>query len=158
MLIALVSGSTVTKVGDYRELFPNTSFPPSGVSDDFLSANSAKKVNLFKAYDCLVEKLVSVSPYIDGDWVYTVSVEPMTAEEVQYAKDSAMVALKSQRNALLASCDWTQLADSPLTTEKKAEWSTYRQALRDFPATVADPRLPYEFPKDPNWVEPVIPV
>ena len=29
------------------------------------------------------------------------------------------------------SCDWTQGADSPLTSTKKAEWATYRQALRD---------------------------
>ena len=153
MLIALVSGSTVTKVGDYKELFPNTSFPPSGVSDEFLVANNAKKVNLFKSYDRLTEKLVSVVPYVDGDWVYTVSVQSLTAEEIQSAKDSAMAQLKAQRTALLASSDWTQIPDNPIAN--KAEWATYRQALRDFPATVADARLPYEFPHDPNWVEPV---
>lgn len=155
MLIALVSGSTVTQVGDYKELFPNTSFPPSGPSDEFLAVNSAKKVNLFKSYDRLTEKLVSVAPYVDGDWVYTVSVEALTAEEVQSAKDSAMAQLKAQRTALLASSDWTQIPDNPIAN--KAEWATYRQALRDFPATVADARLPYEFPHDPNWVEPVNP-
>ena len=31
--------------------------------------------------------------------------------------------------------DWTQGNDSPLTDEKKAEWATYRQELRDIPAT-----------------------
>jgi len=30
-------------------------------------------------------------------------------------------------------CDWTQAADSPLSDTKKAEWATYRQALRDLP-------------------------
>ena len=153
MLIALVSGSTVTKVGDYKELFPNTSFPPSGASDEFLVANNAKKVNLFKAHDRLTQKLVPCEAYVEGDWVYTVTVQSLTTEEVQSAKDSAMAQLKAQRTALLSACDWTQIPDNPIAN--KAEWATYRQALRDFPATVVDARLPYQFPHDPNWVEPV---
>ena len=40
---------------------------------------------------------------------------------------------KRKRNALLAESDWTQFVDSPLTDKKKAEWATYRQALRDLP-------------------------
>jgi hypothetical protein len=40
---------------------------------------------------------------------------------------------KRKRNALLLESDWTQFADSPLTDKKKAEWATYRQALRDLP-------------------------
>lgn len=38
------------------------------------------------------------------------------------------------RNSLLANSDWTQLADVPLTAEEKADWATYRQALRDVPS------------------------
>lgn len=44
---------------------------------------------------------------------------------------NAWKAVREQRKGLLAASDWTQVADSPLTTEKKAEWATYRQALRD---------------------------
>lgn len=44
--------------------------------------------------------------------------------------------IRDKRDALLAACDWTQMTDSPLTDLKKAEWVTYRQELRDFPATV----------------------
>jgi hypothetical protein len=36
-----------------------------------------------------------------------------------------------QRNGMLQGSDWTQAADSPLSDSKKAEWATYRQALRD---------------------------
>lgn len=43
--------------------------------------------------------------------------------------------IKATRNRLLAQSDWTQAADSPLSAEKRAEWATYRQALRDLPAT-----------------------
>ena len=38
-----------------------------------------------------------------------------------------------KRNAKLRDCDWTQMPDSPLTAEKKAEWASYMQALRDIP-------------------------
>lgn len=41
--------------------------------------------------------------------------------------------LKIQRTALLYSSDWTQVADAPISDSKKAEWVTYRQALRDVP-------------------------
>ena len=43
--------------------------------------------------------------------------------------------MRIERNQLLAASDWTQTADDP--TGKAAEWATYRQALRDFPATWA---------------------
>jgi len=39
------------------------------------------------------------------------------------------------RAELLSESDRTQLADAPLTEEKKSEWATYRQALRDLPQT-----------------------
>ena len=41
--------------------------------------------------------------------------------------------MRSQRNRLLAACDWTQVADVKLTDEQRAAWSAYRQALRDVP-------------------------
>lgn len=36
------------------------------------------------------------------------------------------------RDRLLAESDWTQLPDAPVD---RTAWATYRQALRDFPAT-----------------------
>ena len=41
--------------------------------------------------------------------------------------------VRRRRDALLSFCDWTQIPDSPLSAEKKAEWATYRQTLRDLP-------------------------
>ena len=46
--------------------------------------------------------------------------------------------LRTIRGGILIGSDWTQFPDSPLTNEKKAEWATYRQALRDIPATYSD--------------------
>jgi len=42
---------------------------------------------------------------------------------------------RGNRDGMLTASDWTQLADSPLAAPKKAEWATYRQELRDLPAT-----------------------
>ncbi len=59
------------------------------------------------------------------------------AEEVQWtagAFDRAMVELRSRRNQLLASSDWTQVADVALTVEEDIAWRDYRKALRDLPA------------------------
>jgi len=149
MQVAILT--TPITVGDYRELFPNTSFGTSGPSDEFLTANNAKKVNAFKAHDRLTQKLVSCSPYDDGEFVSVVQVESLSAEEIQAAKDSAMAQLRATRNTLLTACDWTQIPDC--TIPKKAEWATYRQALRDFPATVSDARVSIDWPHNPDWVD-----
>ena len=147
MQIAILT-SPIT-VGDYRELFSNTSFNSSGPSDEFLTANNAKKVNAFKAHDRLTQKLVSCSAYDDGEFVSVVQVTDMSAEEIQAAKDSAMAQIRGQRNQLLKDCDWTQIADC---TADKTAWATYRQALRDLPSTITEPRTFTDWPHNPDWV------
>jgi hypothetical protein len=47
-----------------------------------------------------------------------------------------MQELRNVRNRMLSDCDWTQANDSPLSDSKKAEWATYRQALRDMTSTI----------------------
>jgi len=148
MQIAILT-SPIT-VGDYRELFSNTSFNSSGPSDEFLTANNAKKVNAFKAHDRLTQKLVSCSAYDDGEFVSVVQVADLSAEEIQAAKDSAMAQIRSQRNQLLKECDWTQIADC--TIPKKAEWTTYRQTLRDLPSTITEPRTFSAWPNNPDAI------
>ena len=66
----------------------------------------------------------------DGSqWVNEViPVEPEPEEPEPTPQD---VLVRSERDTLLASSDWTQVADAPVDT---AAWATYRQALRDIPA------------------------
>jgi len=45
--------------------------------------------------------------------------------------------IRKWRDAELVKSDWTQLADSVCD---KTVWATYRQALRDLPASNPDPR------------------
>ena len=47
--------------------------------------------------------------------------------------------IRAKRNAKLGNSDWTQSSDSPLASEAKTEWATYRQELRDLPSTNPDP-------------------
>ena len=49
----------------------------------------------------------------------------------------AMKQLREMRDKLLAESDWTVMPDSPLSDSNKAEWETYRQALRDLPSTAS---------------------
>ncbi len=44
--------------------------------------------------------------------------------------------LRRIRNGLLAVCDWTQNRD--VTLSNNADWVTYRQQLRDLPATITN--------------------
>lgn len=63
------------------------------------------------------------------------------------ANDNALV-MRTIRNRLLSESDWTQLADAQCD---KTAWATYRQALRDFPATW-EPAEIADFPEEPDVV------
>ena len=54
-----------------------------------------------------------------------------TEEEIQQENEYKWIEIRNKRNRLLFESDWTQLSDSPLSAEKKIEWMTYRQELRD---------------------------
>ena len=76
-------------------------------------------------------------------------VECSQEEQDQYAIDlinyetvTLPMTIRQQRNALLASSDWTQAADVPQAT--KDAWATYRQALRDVPQQAG-------FPENVTW-------
>ena len=53
--------------------------------------------------------------------------------------------MRLRRDALLVESDWAMIADTP--TDKTA-WATYRQQLRDFPATW-EPAPTVTFPERP---------
>jgi hypothetical protein len=51
--------------------------------------------------------------------------------EIDSELNSLWYSIRYRRNIELKECDWTQIADSPLSEELKDEWKTYRQELRD---------------------------
>jgi hypothetical protein len=67
-----------------------------------------------------------------------ISLETIAEHEYEYV-------MRAIRNDLLKESDWTQLPDA--TVDREA-WATYRQALRDFPATWT-PSPEADFPDTP---------
>lgn len=61
--------------------------------------------------------------------------------------DRAMAVMRDQRNQKLAETDWWSFADSPAMTDAQ---TTYRQALRDLPATAPTPPV-NDFDAMKNW-------
>ena len=152
MFIAKIENGNIGEIIDFRTYFGKT----TSVTDEQLMAQGFVRVNLHRDHDRLTQKLVPSTPVLENGWVYTVAVADLTAEEIQSAKDSAMAQIRGDRTRLLTACDWTQIADS---TADKTAWATYRQQLRDLPAGIValalDPRTFFDWPHDPNWVEPV---
>lgn len=72
---------------------------------------------------------------------------PIAVDNVIPTEDLAE-GVRITRNKLLSDCDWTQLADCPLSVAEKEAWQVYRQELRDitdqigFPVEVVYPVKP----------------
>lgn len=47
--------------------------------------------------------------------------------------------IRTIRNSLISSSDWTQISDAPLSVEEVQLWKDYRQELRDIPQTFSSP-------------------
>jgi hypothetical protein len=102
----------------------------------------------------------------DGNWMTVNSVGPVFTEYTDddgnvQSVDAQTTAYRARidaeaaesardvRTTLLADSDWTQMADTALSTEKKAEWVTYRQALRDLPSASGWPHT-HTMPTKPS--------
>ncbi len=59
------------------------------------------------------------------------TVSQKTDSEIQDLINQQWINIRARRSIELQECDWTQLADVPMSDEKKLEWATYRQSLRD---------------------------
>jgi len=85
---------------------------------------------------------VFLDQVVDG--VTTTAAEQEDAYKAQKDAEQAKN-VRATRDAKLAECDWTQVADAPVD---KTVWATYRQALRDvtaqegFPWTITWPEQP----------------
>lgn len=68
---------------------------------------------------------------------YEEHFEPQPVIEI--TQQQYLTAVRAQRDYQLQQSDWTQMPDTPLTTEQKTLWADYRQALRDLPS--ANPNI-----------------
>lgn len=78
----------------------------------------------------------SEAPNEYSEWIGGAWVENSTMKDK--IKGVEQVKMRNHRNFLLSSCDWGLGEDSPLTDSQKTELRTYRQQLRDVPASYTD--------------------
>ena len=141
MQIAKIIDNQVESMGEHRELFSNVSFPATGPSSDWMTANSVMPVTMSRSYDRMTQKSTSVDPYIEDNVVYLHKIEALTDSE----KTAAQTALnnetaarnREERNRRLAETDWMACSDVTMSND----WKTYRQALRDLPTHSNWPNL-----------------
>jgi hypothetical protein len=106
--------------------------------------------------DDLILNVKQDESYIDGEYLpsefIVVNGLPQRKSDDEIlliVNKKAMRSLRRKRQLDLSSSDWTQMPDAPLTDEKKQEWATYRQQLRDLPENTTDPSNP-TWPTQPS--------
>ena len=75
---------------------------------------------------------------VDGNLILQTLPAEFTISTEDLGDAPKWVEIRAKRDSLLNSCDWTQLADCPLSSDKKIEWATYRTALRNLPEVQTD--------------------
>lgn len=130
--------------------YPNTSFPKPVSSADIVALGYSTILDVVKPTTTPPYEYVEPDglEQKDGQWyrkykVSTATGDHKTSIDTNKAKD-----VRRGRDSALAASDWTQAADSPLSSDKKTEWATYRASLRDvpslsgFPHSHTDPTKP----------------
>lgn len=143
------STGEVKSQGDIRKLHPNTSLPRvwDAATCDFLGVDpvlAAPAPAPSGEYKVVVRD--GVTQNANGNWVEAYVERDMFADYVEDGvtvtkaeqeqaytarkNEEAATAVRTQRDKLLAECDWMGMSDVTMSTK----WATYRQALRDVPA------------------------
>jgi len=91
-------------------------------------------------YHATANGRVPFTPEEEAEWA------TMKEEWEAGADERVATEIRTERDAKLTSCDWTQVIDAPVD---QAAWAIYRQALRDLPSQEG-------FPNEVTWpTEPV---
>lgn len=152
MYIRNRASGQLLSINEFKLDHPNTCFPQQ-ITDEILDSFGYDPV--FNGPDARVSGPYQVSTAagvenVNGNWFTKFIVGPNfenEAEEDAYKShiDSKVASgIRSNRNIKLSNSDWTQLADASLSSSDKTDWTNYRQALRDIPASSG-------FPHDVNW-------
>ena len=142
------NGAVVTE-SEFRAMYPNTSFPYV-ITEELVNDMGADVV--FEGPQPTATKYQVTFrdgvEQIEGKWYTKYSVADMDADGIAAVDAAATSSHKTTRNQKLSDCDWTQLADVPLTEACKTAFADYRQALRDI--DLLDPTWP-DAPQE-EWV------
>ena len=88
--------------------------------------------------------ITSIGIYSQAETTFNNEIQRRKDLDDEYLNSNTFLwmKLRSERDNLLLSSDFTQLGDIGLSESKKTEWINYRQALRDLPANTSDPANP----------------
>lgn len=134
-------------VAQLRADNPQTSFPAQ-IPDSLLAEWDVYPLTptVPPAHDHTKTMTEGTPVQVDGVWTQVWIMTDATQEEIDRRTQDQASNARADRNAKLASSDWTQVADAPVD---KAAWAAYRQNLRDVTAQAG-------FPWSIQWpVEPV---
>lgn len=129
MEIRIQSTGAVVFEQEFRAMFPNTSLPVpltesaiNGLGGDVVFEGPCPVATRYQT-------VVRQGVVMLGDKWYTnyVAVD-LPPEACAALDDQQAAAVRADRNARLAACDWTQLSDAPVDD---LTWAVYRQSLRD---------------------------
>ena len=149
MKVKIIDGDIGTFPYSFRTLKkdnPNTSFPSRMTDEDFEAwgiYNVARSDKPEVAHNQRADAN-NAPTSIEGVWTLGWTVRDLNADEIALAAEF----VRSERDELLAGCDWTQVNDSALDDSTKTSWATYRTALRDisaqagFPTNITWPTAP----------------
>ena len=88
--------------------------------------------------------ITSIGIYSQAETTFNNEIQRRKDLDDEYINSSTFLwmKLRSERDNLLLSSDFTQLGDIGLSESKKTEWINYRQSLRDLPTNTSDPANP----------------
>jgi hypothetical protein len=109
-----------------QEFDPNTFQIPAGYEP--VTINEPDRSTLTKYQQI---EPTSIAKNQAGEWVIDVIVKEVNDQRKNEIDGPMSTEVRNFRNQLLNRSDWTQLPDAPITAEKRAEWTQYRQQLRD---------------------------
>ena len=136
MTYALIENGKITEYpvyeGEIRLRHPNVSFAsPFSPPEGYEAVADAP----FPAVDHTQNVAEGEPLLFGGKWTRNWVVTDASAEQIAERTNARWALVRADRNARLATCDWTQLSDAPVDD---LVWADYRQELRDITAQ-ADP-------------------
>jgi len=129
-------GSLLIGESAFRREFPHISIPKPLTEENVNSLGydwvlDGAQPSLTPPYQSSVRDGVE---QIDGKWYTEFKISTATGDAATAIDNNVAAGKRTERNQLLADCDWTQTADKGgLSDSKVTEWATYRQSLRDLP-------------------------
>jgi hypothetical protein len=133
---------------DLRRANPGTSFARTISDETAATFNCVPVTQVDPPADDYTKNYERSARNNAGTWEEQWNESNATADQIAERTTAKSNDVRQERNEKIAECDWTVLADSPLTTSQKTAWKTYRQALReitsgdDFPHNITWPSQP----------------